>query len=156
MDLYLALKWVHVLSAAVLFGTGLGIAFFMWLACRSGDVAGVAATARIVVVADFLFTLPAVAVQPVSGFWLVHESGYALTEAWLLLSLALYVLIGACWVPVVFMQIRARDLAVAARATGRSLPPAFHRIMRRWFWLGWPAFLSVLAIYLLMVFKPAF
>jgi uncharacterized membrane protein len=156
MTLYLTLKWLHVLSAAVLFGTGLGIAFFMWLAYRSRDVAAVAATARIVVIADFLFTLPAVVVQPLSGLGLVRESGYALSEHWLLLSMALYLLAGVCWLPVVFLQMRARNLARAARADGAPLPPAFHRIMRLWFRLGWPAFLSVLAIYLLMVFKPEF
>jgi len=156
MGLYLALKWLHVLSAAVLFGTGLGIAFFMWLAYQSRDVAAVAVTARIVVIADFLFTLPAVVVQPVTGFWLVYETGYELTELWLLLAIALYLLIGACWIPVVFMQIRARDLALAARHNHAPLPPAFHRIMKRWFWLGWPAFLSVLAIFGLMFYKPDF
>lgn len=156
MGLYLALKWLHVLSAAVLFGTGLGIALFMWLAYQSRDAAAMAVTARIVVIADFLFTLPAVVLQPLTGLWLVHETGYELLDLWLLLTIALYLLAGACWVPVVFIQIRARDLAVAARRSRAPLPPAFHRLMKRWFWLGWPAFLSVVAIYWLMLYKPEF
>lgn len=156
MALYLALKWVHLLSAAVLFGTGLGIAFFMWFAYRSRDVAAVAITARLVVMADFFFILPSVVVQPITGIWLVFVAGYDLTQLWLLLAIALYLLVGACWIPAVFLQIRARDLALAARHNRAPLPPAYHRIMRRWFWLGWPAFLSVMAIYLLMLYKPDF
>ena len=154
MDLYLALKLAHVLGAAVLFGTGAGIAFFMWMAHRGGEVAVIHATARLVVIADFLFTLPAVVAQPLTGAWLVIEGGYAWGEAWLIWALALYVLIAACWIPVVFLQIRARDLAAAALRSGSALPWDYHRAMRLWFALGWPAFAAVIAIFVLMIFKP--
>ncbi len=154
MDLYLALKVVHVLGAAVLFGTGASIAFFMWMAHRGGDVKVIHATARLVVIADFLFTLPAVIVQPVTGAALVHLGGHGWDEAWLVWTLVLYVLIGACWIPVVFLQIRARDLAADALAKGGALPWDYHRAMRIWFALGWPAFISVVAIFALMIFKP--
>ncbi|MEE8247199.1 MAG: DUF2269 domain-containing protein [Alphaproteobacteria bacterium] len=154
MDFYLWLKVVHVLGAAVLFGTGAGIAFFMWMAHLGGDVAVIHATARLVVIADFLFTLPAVVAQPLTGAWLVIEGGYAWSEAWLIWALALYVVIGACWIPVVFLQIRARDLAAAALRSGSALPWDYHRAMRLWFALGWPAFAAVIAIFVLMIFKP--
>ena len=154
MDLYLALKVVHVLGAAVLFGTGVGIAFFMWMAHRGGDVAVIHATARLVVIADFLFTLPAVVAQPLSGAALVHLGGYDWGEAWLVWSLVLYVVTGACWIPVVFLQIRARDLAAAAHAKGSALTWDYYRAMRIWFALGWPAFFSVVGIFVLMIFKP--
>jgi uncharacterized membrane protein len=152
--LYEAVKTVHILSATLLFGTGLGTAWFMWRADRSGDVATIAATARNVVLADWLFTTPAVIIQPLSGLWLMHLVGYAPTEPWLLGTYGLYALAAACWLPVVRLQIRMRDLALAAQANGDSLPPDYRRMARTWFLLGWPAFVAVIIIVWLMVAKP--
>jgi uncharacterized membrane protein len=147
-------KTVHILSATVLFGTGLGTAWFMWRADRSGDVATIAATARNVVLADWLFTTPAVIVQPLSGFWLIHLVDYSPTEPWLLWTYGLYALAAACWVPVVRLQIRMRDLAATARGAAALLPADYRRLARIWFLLGWPAFLSVIGIVYLMVARP--
>jgi len=155
MDMYLFLKTIHVLGAAVLFGTGLGIAFFMWRADRTGDVVTIAATARLVVLADWVFTTPAVIVQPATGLVLAFRAGYGLDEPWLLLSIGLYVLAGACWLPVVWLQMRMKSLAEAARDQGRPLPDAYRQTMCIWFALGWPAFGAVIAIFFLMVFRPA-
>lgn len=151
---YLWLKWIHILSSTLLFGTGLGIAFFFWCAHRRGDAAHIAATARTVVIADALFTAPAVVVQLVSGVWLARMLGVPFGVFWLKAALTLFVLIGVCWLPVLWLQWRARDLAAASATAGTPLPPAYHRVMRWWFWLGWPAFLSVAAIFWLMVMKP--
>jgi len=156
LGLYLALKWLHVIGAAVLFGTGLGIAFFLFRAERKEKPAAIAATLRGVVIADYAFTATAAIAQPVTGFALVQLGGYDLGQTWLWASLALYGLIGACWLPVVYLQIRMRDLAEAAVATRQlELPRAYRRLSRIWFWLGWPAFLSMLAIFWLMITKPA-
>jgi uncharacterized membrane protein len=151
---YLWVKWIHILSSTLLFGTGLGIAFFMWAAHRRGDAAHIAATARTVVVADACFTAPAVAVQLVTGVWLANVLGNPYTAAWLRGALVLFAIVGACWLPVLWLQWRARNLAQKAAATGTPLPAVYHRVMRWWFWLGWPAFLGVLAIFWLMVAKP--
>ena len=151
---YLWIKWLHILSSTLLFGTGLGIAFFMWTAHRRGDVRVIAATARNVVLADACFTAPAVVTQLMSGLWLMHTLGVPWTQRWLLYALLLFVLIGACWLPVLWLQLRARRLAQAARAAGSSLTSAYYTVMRAWFWLGWPAFLGVLVIFWLMVMKP--
>lgn len=151
---YLWLKIVHILGATLLFGTGLGTAFFMWRAHLSGDVRAIAVTGANVVLADFLFTTPAVIAQPVTGVLLALETGVPLLEGWVLAALLLYGLTGACWLPVVWLQMRAHRLAKAAVAEGADLPPLYHRTMRVWFRLGWPAFLSVMAIFYLMVFKP--
>mgnify|MGYP001267642731 CR=1 FL=1 len=156
MSLYDLLKLVHVLSAAVLFGTGAGIAFFMLVAHRTGRVEIIAATARIVVLADFVFTTPAVIIQPLSGFALVMARGYSPFEPWLLAAYGLYALIGACWLPVVAIQLSIRRLTEAAAARGEPLPPDYHRLFRRWFILGWPAFAGVLGLYWLMVVRPSF
>lgn len=153
-DYFTWLKLIHILGATVLFGTGLGTAFFMWRADRSGDLPVIAVTARHVVLADFLFTVPAIVVQPVTGVLLAIEADYTFTETWLLSAIGLYLLIGACWLPVVRLQIRMRDLAEAARAESEPLPASYHRAMRLWFVLGWPAFASILAIFALMVFRP--
>ncbi|WP_411833900.1 DUF2269 family protein [Pseudoxanthomonas mexicana] len=153
--LYLWLKWIHILASTLLFGTGLGIAFFMWMAHLRGDPRVVAETARCVVIADSVFTAPAVVVQLASGLWLVHLLGLPLAVFWVRSALLLFFVVGACWLPVLWLQLRARDLARQAVADGTVLPAAYYRVMRGWFWLGWPAFLGVIAIFWLMVMKPA-
>nr|WP_246526328.1 DUF2269 domain-containing protein [Plastoroseomonas hellenica] len=149
------LKFLHVIGATVLFGTGAGIAFFMLLAHRTGNAVVVAGVARIVVIADLVFTATAVVAQPVTGILLAWEAGYALTEGWILLSVALYLVTGAFWLPVVWMQARMRDLARAAVAAGQPLPAAYHRLFRWWFAFGFPAFAAVMAILWLMIARPA-
>jgi uncharacterized membrane protein len=153
MDYYLLLTTVHIVSATILFGTGLGTAFHMWMSHLSGSVPVIAVAARNAVIADFLFTTPAVIVQPVTGVLLAVDAGIPLTEGWLLLSIGLYLLTGACWLPVVWLQMSMHRLAEAALAAGTALPDRYYRYARCWFWLGWPAFGSVLAIFYLMVFK---
>lgn len=152
---YLWVKWIHILASTLLFGTGLGIAFFMWLAHLRGDARVIAATARTVVIADACFTAPAVVVQLATGLWLTHLLGLPLDVFWVKTALVLFFVIGACWLPVLWLQVRARDLASQAASSGAPLPPAYHRAMRWWFWLGWPAFISVIAIFWLMVVKPS-
>lgn len=155
MNDYLLLKFLHLIGTAVLFGTGAGIAFFLLLAHRTKKAAIVAAVARIVVIADFLFTATAVVVQPVTGVLLAVEIGFSLREGWIVLSILLYLLVGALWIPVVFVQIRMRDLAAAAAEQGGALPAEYHRLFRLWFAFGFPAFGAVLAIIWLMIAKPA-
>ena len=153
MDLTLALKFLHVVGAAILFRTGLGIAYFQFWANRKVSPAAIAATLRTVVVADYLFTTTAAILQPLTGLALVHLRGYEIGQTWITLSLALYVLIGLCWLPVVVLQIRMRDLAEAAVAAGEPVP-RYHALARLRFWLGWPAFLWMLMIFWLMIAKP--
>jgi len=155
MMTYFVLKFIHVLGAVVLIGTGAGIAFFMLMAHRTGNVTKIAGTARIVVTADFIFTATAVVVQPISGVWLAREVGYPLTEGWIVLSIILYLVIGAFWLPVVLFQMRMRDLAEAADAAGEPLPLAYHRLFRTWFAFGFPAFGAILAILWLMIARPS-
>jgi uncharacterized membrane protein len=153
---YELVKLTHILSGAVLFGTGAGIAFFMLRADATRDARTVAAVARIVVLADLVFTATAVVVQPVSGLMLIAIQGYSLTEPWLLAAYGLYVLTGLCWLPVVAIQLRLKSLAEQAAAVDEALPAAYDRLYRWWFILGWPAFAAVLGIYWLMVAKPDF
>jgi uncharacterized membrane protein len=154
MIAYFLLKWLHVIGATVLLGTGAGIAFFMLMAQRTGDVRVIAGVARIVVLADYVFTATAVVAQPVTGVLLARLVGYSLTEGWILASIALYLLTGAFWLPVVWMQSRMRNLAVAAANSGEALPDEYHRLFRRWFAFGFPAFTAVLAIFWLMIARP--
>lgn len=155
MTLYFWIKWMHILSSTLLFGTGLGIAFFMWSAHLRGDTRIIAATARTVVIADACFTAPAVLAQLATGLWLTRLLQLPLGLFWIKTALFLFFLIGACWLPVVWLQWRARNLASAAAASNTPLPPLYYRYIRWWFWLGWPAFLGVIAIFWLMVMKPA-
>ena len=155
MNTYVLLKTIHILSSTLLFGTGLGTAFFMWFTHRAGNVAAIATAARLTVRADFLFTTPAVIVQPLSGYLLMRLMHFDVHAAWLQTAIALYVFTGLCWLPVVWLQWRVSRIAVVAQRAGLPLPPAYHRHMRWWFALGWPAFLAVIAIFWLMVAKPA-
>ena len=156
MTIYAVVKFVHIVSATVLFGTGLGTAFFLWMTHRSGNVVAIATAARITVRADWLFTTPAVILQPITGILLMRLVGYPATSSWLVVAIGLYVLAGACWLPVVALQLRMRDLAARAARDGCELPSQYHCCMRWWFVLGWPAFAAVLATFWLMVAKPAF
>jgi len=151
---YFVLKYLHLIGAAVLLGTGAGIAFFMLMAHRTGEPAAVAVVARIVVIADFLFTATAVIAQPVTGLLLVQHLAYDLRDAWIVASLALYVLTGVFWLPVVWMQMEMRRLAIAAAANGEALPARYHRLFRLWFAFGFPAFGAVMAILWLMMTRP--
>jgi uncharacterized membrane protein len=151
---YVTVKWLHVLSSTVLFGTGLGSAFYLYFASRARDARAVAIVSRHVVIADALFTATTAVFQPLSGWYLAKLAGFPLTQRWLALSIALYVLAGACWLPVVWIQIRMRDLAVAAARDGEALPPRYFELLRVWTILGMPAFAAFVAIFWLMVAKP--
>ena len=150
---YLALKTVHILSMVLLFGTGLGSAFYKWMADRSGNVEHIAATNRHVVLADWLFTTPTVLLQPLSGLWMAHLLGLPLSTPWIAASLLLFCIAGACWLPVVWLQIRMQKIASAAAAAGRDLPELYWRMARAWFWLGVPAFVAMLLVVAMMVTK---
>ncbi len=156
MTLYFILKYLHVLGAIVILGTGTGIAFFMLMAHRSGDPNFIARTASIVVIADMLFTASAVLLQPVTGGLLMLMSSISYAELWLASSLGLYAVAGLFWIPVIFMQIEMRDLARAADARGEPLPPRYFALFRRWFLFGIPGFGSVMLILWLMIAKPQF
>jgi uncharacterized membrane protein len=153
--LYFVIKYVHVIGASVLLGTGAGIAFFMLLARLRQDATVISGVARIVVIADFLFTATAVVVQPITGVWLAHLANYPLSEGWISWSIALYVLTGIFWLPVVWMQIRMRDLAMIAARDGGQLPRQCQVLFWAWFGFGFPAFAAVLIIFWLMIARPA-
>ena len=153
MTTYLVLKYLHVLTAAVVLGTGAGIAYFMFTACISRNLEALRVVARYVILADWIFTATAVVLQPLTGVWMMLERGWAFTSTWFIVTAALYVATGACWIPVVILQYRMARLANAA-ASFEALGPAFTRAFRWWVALGVPAFVMVLALYALMIFKP--
>jgi uncharacterized membrane protein len=154
MSTYLIVKSLHVISATILFGTGIGIAFFKWIVDRSGDVAAIRVVSERVVLADWIFTTPAIVMQMISGLYLALTAGFSMTQGWLACAIALFFVAGACWIPVVGLQIRMRNLARRAHDAGTPLPAGYFRDSRLWFWLGVPAFGSLVVIYWLMVAKP--
>jgi uncharacterized membrane protein len=148
------LRWAHVIGAAVLLGTGAGIAFFMLMAHRTGDPKIVAHTASTVVMGDWLFTASAVVLQPITGILLASAVGWDLSEGWIVVSLVLYVVTGVFWLPVVWIQQRLRDLAQEAEKRGNALPAEYYKLFRIWFLCGFPAFAAVLGIFWLMLTRP--
>ena len=154
MDWYLFTKTIHIISSTILFGNGLGIAFFMWWANKKGDLAAKVFAAKSTVIADFFFTLPAVIIQPLTGVILIEMVGYDYSSLWLQLTYISYGVIGLCWIPVVFIQIKLRDIVNKAFKENSSLPLEYYKLFKAWFFLGWPAFITVVIIFFLMVFKP--
>jgi uncharacterized membrane protein len=153
---YLVIKWVHILSSTLLFGTGLGSAFYMLFTSLSRDVRAIAIVVRYVVIADWLFTTPTIIIQPATGFYLMYLAHFPLGSRWIVWSIALYLLAGAAWLPVVWMQVKMRDMAhEAVRNGAKQLPPLYWRYMRRWVALGVVAFGALIAVFYLMVAKPA-
>lgn len=154
MSLYLLLKTLHILSSTLLFGTGLGSAYYALRAWRSQRLEVIAVTFRHLVTADWLFIATTAVFQPLSGLALAKVAGWPLNQFWILWSVGLYVFAGLCWLPVVWLQIRVRDMAAQALADGQALPERAFLYMRIWFVLGWPAFIAFVAIFFLMVAKP--
>ncbi|WED42668.1 DUF2269 family protein [Legionella cardiaca] len=154
MMTYLWLKLIHIISSTFLFGTGLGSAFYMFMANQKrDDLTHLLRTTRNVVIADFIFTTPAVLIQPLTGFAMIYLAGFPLQSFWIIVSILLYIIIGLCWIPVVFIQIRLQKIIERTIVHQQSLPDAYHRLYRIWFLLGWPAFIGVLMIFYLMVIK---
>jgi uncharacterized membrane protein len=154
MNSYLLLKYLHILSSTILFGTGIGIAFFKWITDRSGDVRAIRIINERTVLADWIFTTPAVIVQPVTGLALMHLGQFPMHTKWIVLSVLLYALAGACWLPVLKLQLDMRKLSRLADQSNRSLPASYWQAAKTWFWLGVPAFCALVVVYWLMVFKP--
>jgi len=154
MTTYLVLKWLHILSSVLMVGTGFGSAFYLYFINRSTSVEAQALVSRLVVRADWWFTTPTVILQPLSGLALVHLAGWPLASPWIVSALVLYAVAGACWLPVVVLQLRMAAMAEQAWREGTPLPPAYHRHARAWTWLGIPAFSAMVAVYYLMVAKP--
>jgi uncharacterized membrane protein len=155
--MYLLCKTLHVLSATALLGTGMGIAFFCWFgsraALRAGDIGALRVVLRYTVAADAVFTAPAVVLQLGSGAVLLNLNGWSWVSAWSLTVIGLFIFIGACWLPVVWIQLRLKRLAETAPMIA-ALPRAFAVLFRAWFLLGIPAFASVITMVFLMVAKP--
>jgi uncharacterized membrane protein len=154
MNTYLILKWLHVLSATILFGTGIGIAFFKWITDDSGDIRAIRIVTERTVWADWIFTTPAVILQPLTGIGLAYVAGYPIMSGWIVYSVFLYLLAGSCWVPVVWLQIRMCQIARQADSENTPLPALYWHYRKIWFWLGVPAFSALLVVFWLMVAKP--
>lgn len=152
---YLILRWVHIVSSTVLFGTGIGLAFFFFAAHRMREIEGIKFATRLVVVGDWAFTTPAGVIQIISGILLINELRLPVSEPWLLMALFLFAFAGVCWVPVVFLQVKMRDLAANAKKT-EDLPGSYWKLERRWVTLGALAFPSLIAVFWLMVVRPVF
>ena len=148
--IYPTVKFIHIISATLLFGTGLGSAFYMFMAYRTGNTKIMAATNKFVVIADFIFTTPTVIIQLVSGLYLLNYLGLEWTSPWSLSVLGLYAFVGACWLPVVWLQIWLRN-----RAQELDHPDAQYRLrMKIWLILGLLAFPAVVLLYVFMIYKP--
>ncbi len=154
MNTYLIVKWLHILSSVALVGTGFGTAFYLFFANRTGNIEAIAVVTRLVVRADTWFTLPAIIFQPLSGLWMMQQAGWSLDTSWIVAAIALYLLAGACWLPVVWLQLGLRDMAAEAISNRSALPPRYWCYAKWWEGLGYPAFLAMTTVFYLMVLKP--
>ena len=154
MDLYSLVKTLHILSATLLFGTGLGIAFFMFRSMFTTSINEKLYAAKTTVLADYLFTFPAVIIQPISGAWLVWKAGFDWDSTWLVITYIIYGVAALCWLPVVWLQIKMKNMLMACAQNNTDVPDCYHRYFRYWFILGWPAFVGLVVVFFLMVQKP--
>ena len=154
MELYLLIKAVHIISSTILFGTGIGIAFFMFRSYFSDNIHERFYAARNTVFADYLFTLPAGIIQPVSGIALIYIAGFDWMSPWLIWTYVIYIIAGLCWLPVVWIQIQLKNMCKEACECGADLPDRYNRLFKIWFLLGWPAFLGLIVVFYLMMAKP--
>ncbi len=154
MDLYTAIKTLHIISSTIVFGTGIGIAFFMFRSWFTNNIQEKLYAARNTVLADYLFTLPAVVIQPISGIALIHMAGFDWMTYWLVATYVIYIIAGLCWLPVVWIQIQLKNMCIEACENGTELPESYNKLFKIWFLLGWPAFLGLVAVFYLMVAKP--
>jgi len=154
MDIYFVVKTLHILSSTILFGTGIGIAFFMFRSYFTDDLQEKLYASRNTVLADYIFTFPAVIVQPLTGFWLVWQSGYDWMSMWLFATYVIYIIAGLCWLPVVWIQIQLKKMVIHSMGSGAELPARYNKLFKLWFLLGWPAFIGLVAVFFLMVIKP--
>lgn len=152
MEVYPIVKTIHILSSVLMVGTGFGSAFYFFFVNRSGSVQTIAVIARLIVRADWWFTTPTIIIQPISGFWLMHLGGWSLTTPWMIWAIVLYCFAVLCWLPVVWLQIQMRNMAM----THQMLPLRYWQYLKYWKRLGYPAFFCMLVIYSLMIVKPAF
>ena len=152
---YLTVKTIHIISSTILFGTGIGSAFYMLMANRRKDIAGIVFATRHVVIADWLFTMPAVIIQLITGLALMQIRGFNLNDKWIFYSLILYFFAGACWLPVVWIQIKMRNIAESAMSNKTDLPAIDWKYDKWWLSLGFLAFPAIIIVFYLMVFKPA-
>lgn len=154
MDAYFLVKTAHIISSTILFGTGIGIAFFMFRSHFTANVHEKLYAVKNTVLADYLFTFPAVIIQPFTGFWLIAHLGYEWNSAWLLITFIIYGVAGLCWLPVVWIQIQLKKILIASVENNTSLPPRYFKLFKVWFVCGWPAFIGLIVIFFLMVNKP--
>jgi uncharacterized membrane protein len=154
MDWYSIVKTLHILSGTILFGTGLGIAFFMLRSRYTNNLHEKSYAVRTTVLADYLFTAPAVIIQPLTGVWLIWQGGYDWTEPWLVWTYLIYIVAACCWLPVVWIQIQLKKMLTRNVHTGEALPERYHQLFRTWVLLGWPAFIGLVIVFFLMVMRP--
>lgn len=152
---YLVVKYLHVLSSTVLFGTGVGSAFYLLATTLTRDVRSIATVARLVVWADWLFTGTTAVLQPLTGLWMARRLQLPPSTPWLEASIVAYAAAMGCWLPVVWLQMRLRDLAAEAVRSGTPLPRRYWVLFAWWVALGVPALVLFLAVFWLMIAKPA-
>jgi uncharacterized membrane protein len=155
LDLILAIKFVHLVGAAAMLGTWLGVAIFMLLAHRSDNPSVVAVTSRFAVTVQLRVMIAAVAIQPISGFALAGAIGVSpVGEFWLVLSLPIYALIVAAWIVALRTEIRIRDLTRQAALDSVPLSEPYRALFRRYSAFTWPALAGTVVLFLLMTWQP--
>ncbi len=153
---YHGLKLLHILSAVVMTGTGIGLAYFLFLAVLTKKQEALVAIARWVIWGDWLFTLPAIITQIISGLLLVERLGWSFASVGMHWILTLYALMLVCWLPVIVIQYKLYHISLKILTEGQDVHchPSFKRLFRLWVLLGSIAFVCVLLLFWIMIFKP--
>jgi uncharacterized membrane protein len=154
LDVIFAIKFVHMIAMAVMFGTWITIALFTLYAYRSGNTSVVALTAVFVVRAELTLMATAVALQPLAGIPLAVAIGARLDEYWLEVSEAVYAAVVAAWLGNLIIELRIRKLTQQAALDGAPLPAAYRRLFRLWSAITLAGLAGMTAIMALMIWQP--
>lgn len=145
------LVFIHVVSAVIFIGNIVTVAFWKLKAEFSRDPAHIHRTAKNIMVADYIFTIPSNIGLLISGFLLAFQSSYPLTEInWLTLSLTLFIVTGILWV-VCLLPLQRKMIHYSQ---GNWDEANYKKVSRTWDALGTLATLIPLFILYLMVMKP--
>ena len=155
IDVILALKFVHVLFAAIMFGAWLAAACFMVFARRSGNTSVVALVSLFVVRIELFVVAPAMVLQPITGFPLEAVIGLSnVDNFWIDSSIVLYAIVVLAWLGALRVEFVIRRMARQASLGGTKLGKDYRRLFRIWSGLAALIFAGLVLLYLLMIWQP--
>lgn len=149
MSLWLTL---HLIGVVVFVGNIVTAAFWKVRADLSNKPEHIAAAVRNVMLADYVFTLPGLALIMASGIVMAVTADWPMSGLnWLTLSLILFAVTGIVWLAVLIPLQRSMIRCSQSDCEAGSVSRAYRLVSRRWAVFGIVATLLPVIIMYLMV-----